>query len=74
MVHGGGIVGGDSLRLKLLCGEGSSILLTSQAFNKVYKSNSDRVCEQINQFTVEKNSLLSVLPDLMVCFEDSNYT
>ncbi|XP_003745390.1 urease accessory protein D [Galendromus occidentalis] len=74
VVFGGGLVSGDSLEFKIKCGTGSSILLTSQAFNKVYKSLRSGVCRQINDFTVERNSLLSVLPDLMVCFAESKYT
>jgi len=69
---GGGLVGGDQIELTAEVTAGSRALLTTQASTKVYRSA--RRSKQTITATVDGPGLLAVVPDPVVCFEDSNFT
>jgi urease accessory protein len=39
--YGGGVLGGDTLELRLRCGAGAALTLTTQASTKVYRAKRD---------------------------------
>lgn len=69
---GGGLVGGDHIRLRADVGTGAHALLTTQASTKIYRSL--RPCTQSLDATVEANAMLAVVPDPIVCFADADFT
>ncbi|OQR75916.1 urease accessory protein UreD-like [Tropilaelaps mercedesae] len=73
VVYGGGLVSGDNLNIRITCNENTSVLVTSHAFNKVYKAKEGQVTCMTNRFEVRQKALLSVLPDFTVCYADANY-
>jgi urease accessory protein len=69
--YGGGLVGGDAVRLAIDVGPGATALLQTQASTKVYRSPlgaSSRV-----DATVAEEAQLLVLPDPTVCFAGASY-
>jgi urease accessory protein len=69
---GGGLVGGDDIRLTVDVAAGAHALLTTQASTKVYRSL--RPCTQSVNVTVGANAMLAVVPDPIVCFAGADFT
>lgn len=64
--HGGGLVDGDDVELRVEVDAGAAAMLTTQASTKVYRS--PRGCRQRVTATVGDAGLLAVLPDPVACF------
>jgi urease accessory protein len=69
---GGGLVGGDEIRVCADVTTGARALLTTQASTKVYRSL--RPSRQSLQASVEADALLAVVPDPVVCFASADFT
>ena len=69
---GGGLVGGDEIRLRAEVTTGARALLTTQASTKVYRSL--RPSRQSLNATVDAGALFAVVPDPVVCFADADFT
>jgi len=69
---GGGLVGGDEIRLTAEVEAGARALLTTQASTKVYRSL--RPASQSISVTVDAGAMLAVLPDPIVCFTAADFT
>ena len=69
---GGGLVGGDEIRLRAEVTAGARALLTTQASTKVYRSL--RPCRQSLNAIVDADALLAVVPDPVVCFAEADFT
>jgi len=69
---GGGLVGGDEIRVRADVTTGARALLTTQASTKVYRSL--RPSRQSLHANVEAGALLAVVPDPVVCFADADFT
>ena len=67
--YGGGLVGGDDLRLTVRVGREASVFLSSQASTKVYRSHA-RASLQLDA-DVAAGGQLIVWPDPVVCFAGS---
>jgi urease accessory protein len=68
---GGGLVGGDAIRMRADVTAGARALLTTQASTKVYRS--PRRSRQTLTATLESRSLLAVVPDPIVCFAGADF-
>jgi urease accessory protein len=69
---GGGLVGGDAIRLTVEVEEGARALLATQASTKVYRSlrpASQHICASIDH-----DALLAVIPDPIVCFAGADFS
>jgi urease accessory protein len=71
--YGGGLVAGDSLRLRVRCAAGSRLLLTTQANTRIFKSIDGRRAEQLTEGHLAENALAVVLPDPLVPQAASRY-
>ncbi len=69
---GGGLVGGDEIRVRADVTTGARALLTTQASTKVYRSL--RPSRQSLQANVDADALLAVVPDPVVCFASADFT
>jgi urease accessory protein len=69
--YGGGLVGGDAVRLGIEVGPGASALLSTQASTKIYRSPLG--ASQQLAARVSDGALLVVAPDPLVCFAGSTY-
>lgn len=69
---GGGLVGGDDIRVTAHVTPGARALLTTQASTKVYRSL--RPSSQHVTATVDEQGLLAVVPDPIVCFRGADFT
>lgn len=69
---GGGVVGGDVIRMTTEVGNGARALLTTQASTKVYRSL--KPASQHIVANVEPGGLLAVVPDPIVCFADADFS
>jgi urease accessory protein len=69
---GGGLVGGDTVRMTLDVGPGASALLTTQASTKVYRSL--QPASQSISAMVHEDALLAVVPDPIVCFAGADFS
>ena len=69
--YGGGLLGGDDLRLTVRVGAGASVFLSSQASTKIYRSQA-RSSLQLDA-TVEGSGQLILWPDPVVCFAGSAF-
>jgi urease accessory protein len=69
---GGGLVGGDEIRLRADVTVGARALLTTQASTKVYRSR--RPSYQSVNATVDADAFFAVVPDPVVCFADAHFT
>jgi len=69
---GGGLVGGDDIRVTARVTPGARALLTTQASTKVYRSL--RPSSQHVTATVDERGLLAVVPDPIVCFRDADFS
>ena len=68
---GGGLVGGDAVRLRVDVGPGAAAVLASQGQNRVYRSAGGCSSELVAD--VADGALLAVLPDPTVCFAGASY-
>jgi urease accessory protein len=71
--YGGGLVAGDSIRLRVRCEAESRLLLSTQANTRIFKSIDGRQAEQLTEGHVAENALAVVLPDPLVPQADSRY-
>lgn len=71
--YGGGLVAGDSIRLRVRCEEGSRLLLTTQANTRIFKSIDGSQAEQLTEGYLAENTLAIVLPDPLVPQAESRY-
>ncbi|MEO5741783.1 MAG: urease accessory protein UreD [Vicinamibacterales bacterium] len=69
---GGGLVGGDEIRLRSNVTAGARALLTTQASTKVYRSL--RPSRQSLHASVDVDAFLAVVPDPVVCFANADFT
>jgi urease accessory protein len=69
--YGGGLVGGDTLRLTISIGAGASAFVSSQASTKIYRSR-DRSSAQL-EATVSAGGHLVLWPDPVVCYAGSTF-
>lgn len=69
---GGGLVGGDEIRLTVEAEEGVRALLATQASTKVYRSL--RPASQHISASVDHDAVLAVIPDPIVCFAGSDFS
>lgn len=70
--YGGGLVGGDALRLEIDVEPGARALVSTQASTKVYRSSAGASQRLVAR--VEKDALLVLAFDPVVCFAGSTYT
>jgi len=71
--YGGGLVAGDSIRLRVRCEAGSRLLLSTQANTRIYKSIDGQQAEQITEGHLAESALAVVLPDPLVPQAASRY-
>jgi urease accessory protein len=71
--YGGGLLAGDSIRLRVRCEAGSCLLLSTQANTRIFKSIDGRQAEQLTAGHVAENALAVVLPDPLVPQAASRY-
>ena len=71
--YGGGLVAGDSIRLRVRCEADSRLLLSTQANTRIFKSLDGRQAEQLTEGHVADNALAVVLPDPLVPQAASRY-
>ena len=69
--YGGGLLGGDSLRLAVRVGRGARAFVSSQASTKVYRSDKGTTVEM--HAHVGAGGHLVFWPDPVVCYADSQY-
>jgi len=69
---GGGLVGGDEIRMIVEVGAGSRAVLTTQASTKIYRSL--RPASQDISASIADDALLAMLPDPVVCFADADFS
>lgn len=67
----GGVAGGDSLQLDLVCEESTSTLVTTPGASKFYQSNGFTAWQKQN-LSVKKSACLEWLPQEMILFDGSN--
>jgi urease accessory protein len=70
--YGGGLLGGDSLSIRVTVDAGAAALVATQASTKVYRS--ELGASQRLRASVDDGSLLVLLPDPVTCFAGSSYT
>lgn len=70
--YGGGYVQGDHVRIHIEANENTTCVLTSQANNRVYKSEDGRTCAIHQEITLENNARFFLLNDPLVLQKDSN--
>lgn len=71
--YGGGMVEGDSVRLRIDCGAGAGLYLGTQAFTRIYKCPNGQTTEQEIEGVVGVDSCAVVLPDLVVPYANSRF-
>ena len=69
--YGGGLVGGDTLRLTISIGAGASAFVSSQASTKVYRSR-DRSSAELER-RCQPGGHLVLWPDPVVCYAGSTF-
>ena len=70
--YGGGLVGGDQVRVQVEIGPRAAALVSTQASTKVYRS--PHRAGQTLDARVAEDGLLAMLPDPVTCFAGSDYT
>ncbi len=68
---GGGLLGGDSISMRVAVGRHANALVSTQASTKVYRAEQGAV--QRLRARADDDSLLVLLPDPVVCFAGSRY-
>ncbi|KAJ3290966.1 Cytoskeleton associated protein 5 [Rhizoclosmatium sp. JEL0117] len=71
--HGGGLVGGDEVKLQVVVEGGGSLSLLTQGSTKVFKQSESnpKPTRSIVQAHIHPSSLLSIIPDQVTPFADS---
>lgn len=69
--YGGGLVGGDALRLQISIAAGATAFVSSQASTKVYRSHDH--CSSLLDATVASGGHLVLWPDPVVCYAGSTF-
>jgi urease accessory protein len=69
--YGGGLVGGDAIRLDVAVGSGAMAMMATQASTKVYRSDQESTSDL--HAVVKSGALLALLPDPVVCFASATY-
>jgi len=69
--HGGGLVGGDALQVRIGVGAGASAFVSSQASTKVYRSHQRSSTEL--EAIVGPEGHLVLWPDAIVCYAGSTF-
>ena len=69
---GGGLVGGDAVRMTLELAKGARALLLTQASTKVYRSL--RPASQFISAVIEDDAVLAMVPDPIVCFARADFS
>lgn len=72
--YGGGLVDGDSIRMRVECGEGARLYLGTQSSTKVYRGHGRGGCAQETIGTVHAKALAVICPDPVVPFAGSRYS
>ena len=70
--YGGGFVQGDNVHINIHANENTTCVLTSQANNRVYKSEKGRICSIHQKIKIEDNARFYILNDPLVLQKDSN--
>ncbi|KAJ4388583.1 hypothetical protein N0V93_006041 [Gnomoniopsis smithogilvyi] len=72
--YGGGLVGGDTVTLRISVGQGSKLSVVTQGHTKIFKSASaDIVTRQNLDVVIENGAALCLLPDPVQPFAESVY-
>ena len=71
--YGGGLVAGDSIRLRVRCEADSRLLLSTQANTRIFKSLDGSQAEQLTDGHLAEDALAVVLPDPLVPQAHSRY-
>lgn len=74
LTYGGGIVSGDLISCEFDIGDSCTLVLTTQASTKVYKSIDSRCSEQVLEAQVGSGALFVVIPDPVTCFSTARYS
>jgi urease accessory protein len=67
--YGGGLVGGDAICLDVSIASGATMMLSTQASTKIYRSTAGTSSHL--DATISSGGLLAILPDPVVCFASS---
>jgi urease accessory protein len=70
--YGGGIVGGDEIRLNVEVGPGARAVIITQASTKVYRSLRP-ACQHV-MTSIDADGLLVMVPDPVVCFAGGHFS
>ena len=70
---GGGLVSGDCVRIHGCVDENAVAVLKTQGSTKIFKSISDKNCEQEFVATIAQNGLLVYIPDPTTCFKQARF-
>jgi urease accessory protein len=71
----GGLVGGDSLALSVLVGDGANVQLTTTGATRIYRPRRRAaVTTQRNDIMVADNALLEYVPDLIIPFAGARFS
>jgi urease accessory protein len=71
--YGGGLLPGDDIRLDVDAGEGTRVVLGTQASTKVYRGESGAGARQSLRAVVRAGAMLAVVPDPVTCFAGARY-
>ncbi|GAB3850794.1 hypothetical protein GCM10028822_16640 [Hymenobacter terrigena] len=71
--YGGGMVTGDTIRLRVSVQTGARLILSTQASTKIFRSIDGAVAEQHTAGTLAENALAVVFPDPVVLQAESRY-
>ncbi len=70
----GGVLGGDLLTLQARVGSEARAQITTTSATRIYRNRPDMPSStQVNEFVVDENGLLEVLPDPLIPFAHSAY-
>lgn len=70
---GGGYIEGEYYETDILLEENAQAILSTQASNKVYKSENNIPSKQYTKIKLEKNSLLEFINDSVILYKDAVY-
>ncbi len=70
--YGGGLVQGDQILINILANKNTTSVLTSQANNRIYKTENDKTCSIHQQIELKENACFFQLNDPLVLQKDSN--
>ncbi|KAI4363726.1 hypothetical protein MLD38_019906 [Melastoma candidum] len=73
LTYGGGIVSGDTISCKFEVGDGCTLVLTTQASTKVYKSLGMKCSQQFLEAEIGSGSVFVLIPDPVTCFSTARY-